>query len=625
MESATKILKEYEKTSDTSYYALQCRELMAIVNRIGEHDREFAKLEKEINTHLSASISAAKRVRMQKLAAASALTQAHKEVAYISAQAEFKKAAEETSQCLGSLQTFLHAFIQGNRDAMSRLNDDIYDLSLHSEAVYLLNSLSSNYSRLKKIADNIQNNYIPALMSYEWAGPFGDQSSVVMNNFRAELGVMPPELNDFIENHLKTQSFIDKNVEEGCATVVANPSHAIGCFTTAYGLDDGLIMARIGCGYIQVKNAVDALSSLTRPTPAPQQSALLAKLEREFRDMNKSLRLNTVLRLKGGNKDVPEEPLGTLIGRVNGLVVKGISMEGSLTPMFIQLTKEPPQTSSTPARKNIGYWESMALELNQQDLVSESRIYFADYGTKDFQMEVSSVQATKWLQSIDTNKTPGRQWFRVDFHDLFNSKGGDSAGATLALAAFSAWRQIPIRQDMAMTGSIRVDGSVKAVGGIPQKVAGTLAQNLGIEIVIVPSENRADLVAVPFDQLCKLTIILADNMKTYLRYALDESATVASTNQTHTVTVLKDVPSKDATKPGTIHQIEFEEVPNPDSPLVFQNTERNLREAQVLLLMGEVDKAASILRIIAVSNPEIYNAKRLLELISIYKNAAKKS
>jgi hypothetical protein len=141
----------------------------------------------------------------------------------------------------------------------------------------------------------------------------------------------------------------------------------------------------------------------------------------------------------------------------------------------------------------------------------------------------------------------------------------------------------------------------------------------------VPSENRADLVAVPFDQLCKLTIILADNMKTYLRYALDESATVASTNQTHTVTVLKDVPSKDATKPGTIHQIEFEEVPNPDSPLVFQNTERNLREAQVLLLMGEVDKAASILRIIAVSNPEIYNAKRLLELISIYKNAAKKS
>lgn len=68
---------------------------------------------------------------------------------------------------------------------------------------------------------------------------------------------------------------------------------------------------------------------------------------------------------------------------------------------------------------------------------------------------------------------------------------GPSAGAAVVLAVVSALRQIPLRQDVAITGEISLQGKVKGVGGVHEKLYG--ARQAGITRVLVPAANIAQL------------------------------------------------------------------------------------------------------------------------------------
>ena len=69
---------------------------------------------------------------------------------------------------------------------------------------------------------------------------------------------------------------------------------------------------------------------------------------------------------------------------------------------------------------------------------------------------------------------------------------GDSASVTIATAIMSDLENIPVRQDLAMTGSLSVRGKVLPVGGITAKIEG--AYQVGIKEVIVPAANMEDIV-----------------------------------------------------------------------------------------------------------------------------------
>lgn len=70
---------------------------------------------------------------------------------------------------------------------------------------------------------------------------------------------------------------------------------------------------------------------------------------------------------------------------------------------------------------------------------------------------------------------------------------GPSAGAAIYLAVSSAVQSRPIRQDVAISGEISIQGRVKAVGGIYQKIIG--ARQAGISKVLIPYDNIADIPA----------------------------------------------------------------------------------------------------------------------------------
>ena len=72
---------------------------------------------------------------------------------------------------------------------------------------------------------------------------------------------------------------------------------------------------------------------------------------------------------------------------------------------------------------------------------------------------------------------------------------GPSAGLAVAAALLSAIWDRPISQKVAVTGEISLQGYVKAVGGIPEKLYG--ARQAGIETVIIPYANKDDVPDLP--------------------------------------------------------------------------------------------------------------------------------
>lgn len=68
---------------------------------------------------------------------------------------------------------------------------------------------------------------------------------------------------------------------------------------------------------------------------------------------------------------------------------------------------------------------------------------------------------------------------------------GPSAGVAMVLAIISALKGIPIRQDVAVTGEASIQGYVKAVGGVHEKLFG--AKQAGIKTVLIPHENSSDI------------------------------------------------------------------------------------------------------------------------------------
>jgi ATP-dependent Lon protease len=73
---------------------------------------------------------------------------------------------------------------------------------------------------------------------------------------------------------------------------------------------------------------------------------------------------------------------------------------------------------------------------------------------------------------------------------------GPSAGAAILAALVSAITKKPVRQDIAVTGEISIQGEVKPVGGIIEKIYG--AKQNDMSAVIIPAKNLKE---VPADLL----------------------------------------------------------------------------------------------------------------------------
>ena len=135
-----------------------------------------------------------------------------------------------------------------------------------------------------------------------------------------------------------------------------------------------------------------------------------------------------------------------------------------------------------------------------------------------------SVKAAKSYirsKSLDYGIIPpifDKKDFHIHVPEGATPKDGPSAGVGMVTSIISAITEIPVNRNVAMTGEITLRGLVLPIGGLKEKLLA--AHRAGIKKVLIPIENKKDLVEVPKTILDSMEIITVKNVDDVLKVAL---------------------------------------------------------------------------------------------------------
>ncbi len=135
-----------------------------------------------------------------------------------------------------------------------------------------------------------------------------------------------------------------------------------------------------------------------------------------------------------------------------------------------------------------------------------------------------SVKAAKSYirsKSLDYGVIPplfDKKDFHIHVPEGATPKDGPSAGIGMVTSIISAITEIPVNKNVAMTGEITLRGLVLPIGGLKEKLLA--AHRAGIKKVLIPIENKKDLVEVPKIILDSMEIIPVKNVDEVLKVAL---------------------------------------------------------------------------------------------------------
>jgi predicted ATP-dependent protease len=131
------------------------------------------------------------------------------------------------------------------------------------------------------------------------------------------------------------------------------------------------------------------------------------------------------------------------------------------------------------------------------------------------------------------------------FEQSYSGVDGDSASTTEIYALLSRLASLPIRQDLAVTGSVNQWGDIQAIGGVNEKIEGfydVCAQHefTGTQGVIIPQTNVRNLMLRPD----VVEAIRAGRFHVYPITHIDQG-----------LELLTGTPAGDVDTPGTIHYL----------------------------------------------------------------------
>ncbi|MBP7842778.1 endopeptidase La [Candidatus Woesebacteria bacterium] len=97
-------------------------------------------------------------------------------------------------------------------------------------------------------------------------------------------------------------------------------------------------------------------------------------------------------------------------------------------------------------------------------------------------------------------------------------KDGPSAGVTMTTAIVSAFTNIPVKKDIAMTGEVTLRGRVLRIGGLKEK--SIAAHMAGSKTVLIPKDNERDIEKLPEIVKKDITFIPISDVSQVLEIAL---------------------------------------------------------------------------------------------------------
>ncbi len=99
-------------------------------------------------------------------------------------------------------------------------------------------------------------------------------------------------------------------------------------------------------------------------------------------------------------------------------------------------------------------------------------------------------------------------------------KDGPSAGVAISTALISAFFDIPVRRNIAMTGEVTLRGKVLPVGGINEK--SVAAMRAGVEKILLPKGNEKNIKELPDEVRKKVKVITVSSMDDILVHAFSK-------------------------------------------------------------------------------------------------------
>ena len=181
---------------------------------------------------------------------------------------------------------------------------------------------------------------------------------------------------------------------------------------------------------------------------------------------------------------------GSRVGRVNGLAVIENSDSGLMLPIEAIVTKS--------MRRGLG------------EIIATGKL------GEIAQEAVKNVSA---IVKLYANKPLTDYDIHIQFLQAYSGVEGDSASVSVAVSILSALTNIPIKQSVAMTGSLSIWGEVLPVGGVSAKVEAAI--NAGIKEVIIPASNIDDLV---LSDPKAIKITSADSIIDVIEHAMVDNA-----------------------------------------------------------------------------------------------------
>jgi len=111
---------------------------------------------------------------------------------------------------------------------------------------------------------------------------------------------------------------------------------------------------------------------------------------------------------------------------------------------------------------------------------------------------------------------------KKDFHihvpEGATPKDGPSAGIAMVTSIVSSITGIPVNKDVAMTGEVTLRGHVLPIGGLKEKLLA--AHRAGIKKVLIPEDNKKDLIEIPKNILENIDITPVKTVDEVLKLSL---------------------------------------------------------------------------------------------------------
>ena len=188
------------------------------------------------------------------------------------------------------------------------------------------------------------------------------------------------------------------------------------------------------------------------------------------------------------------------IGLVNGLYATTAGT-GGLTII---------ETFKTPSDSKL----SLILTGQQGDVMQESVKCAKTIAWNILPNDIKASINKEWTET-------GPYGIHVHCPEAATPKDGPSAGGAITLAIISLLANIPVKNTVALTGEIDLNGSIHTIGGLDFKIEG--GKLAGAKLILCPKNNQQDIEIIKKEKpeiLENIKIKLVDNIWEILNYCL---------------------------------------------------------------------------------------------------------